>query len=459
MKSSFKFKYPATEETIHKYAESIFRPIIRGECVTTVWVPMAGRRMWNKFIIENIELFKKELPDYKKYLLVYIEPLDLTEESLVGYIRLMAKSFVEVADKSKNTNLKIKRADISFIDDPKATYSELLGKFRQLLSNITKEGVEIVFFIGEFDELNFANKIFYNNLKSLWSNLHPRLHYIFLMRERVTKKENISEWGELNEAILQNVIYVPIAGNEDMNYWLKTFTDDYSLNLNKNQVEILKKICGGHPYLLKVAVRVLSNHEDKKVSGSELEDLILSYYELRSVAKGIYNLQDDKEKECLNLIVTKGCVELESHKNILSFFKKMGYVVDVGDSCKLFAKIFEQAVTIEVDSGKELNVEKNESDDLGFDSESGAVVYGGNTVEEIFTRQEYTVLVEFLKNEGRLLSRDDIGAVLWGKDSYEKYSDWAIDQLISKLRKKVQKVSSSVLIATVRGKGYKLIRK
>ena len=185
------FLYPVTPETLHKYAEDIFAPIRRGECVTTVWVPMAGRRMWNKFIIENIRLFDKELPNYDKYLLTYIEPLDLTEESLTGYIRLMAKSFIEVALANKYVKKDVVNAYRAVFNNDQATYSLLLENLKKLLKETTDSGLEVIFFVGEFDELKFANTIFYNNLKSLWSGLYPRLHYIFLLRERVTRQGRV----------------------------------------------------------------------------------------------------------------------------------------------------------------------------------------------------------------------------------------------------------------------------
>ena len=63
----------------------------------------------------------------------------------------------------------------------------------------------------------------------------------------------------------------------------------------------------------------------------------------------------------------------------------------------------------------------------------------------------------FLNGVNKLKSRDDIGDVLWGKESYEKYSDWAIDQIMSKIRKKLGLLGTKTRIVTVRGRGYKLV--
>src|SRR3989344_8050969 len=288
MSAQDKYLYPVTPETLHKYAEDIFAPVRRGECVTTVWVPMAGRRMWNKFIIENIHLFEKELPHYDKYLLVYIEPLDLTEESLAGYIRLMAKSFIEVATKNKNVkNATIKKYSEIF-DDDKATYSLLLANLKYLLKETTDSGLEVIFFVGEFDELKFANTIFYNNLKSLWSGLYPRLHYIFLLRERVTRQENISKWGELNEAIMQNIIYVPLRSEKDTKYMIDYLSEEYKVKISEAQEVIIRNLCGGHPYMIKVAVRFLARNINENFTPGQLESLLSDYYELKSVARAIF---------------------------------------------------------------------------------------------------------------------------------------------------------------------------
>lgn len=445
------FLYPVTKETIHKYAKSIFDPVRSGECVTTVWVPMSGRRKHNRFVIENIELFEKELPHHDKYLLVYIEPLDLTEEGLSGYLRLMAKSFIEVCEKNPEAKNKLDEKKIVVFDDQTASYSRLLDGLRGLLLTATQTGLEVVFFVGEFDELEFANKVFYNNLKSLWSQLYPKLHYVFLMRERVTRQDNIKKWGELNEAILQNIVYVPVLEESDIGYMFQRLSYESSRNISKESQEILKRLCGGHPYMLKVAFRVLSAADGDEMY---LEDLLLEHHELRSVAAGILEVLGQEEKAALERIA-KGGKASEIDRPILEFIEKMGYVSDnMKDGYRLFGKLFETAALGYSEREKTL---EDSNGDLKLDEESGAILLSGKTVEEKFTRQEYSILNMFLKND-KLYSRDDIGAVLWGKDSYERYSDWAIDQLISKLRKKLLSLGTKDKVVTVRGKGYKLLR-
>jgi DNA-binding winged helix-turn-helix (wHTH) protein len=453
------FFYPVTESTIHDYAASIFGPIKRGECVTTVWVPMAGRRMWNKFIIDNIALFEKELPDYKKHIFVYVDPLDLTEQSLAGYLRLMIRSFIDVCSGCGCCKELIEPLiESNIFSDEQVSYSKLLEGFRELLMKVINSGFEPIFFLGEFDELAFANTTFFDNLKSLWNKVNHKIYYVFLMLGSVTKQENIKRWDELNEAILQNIIYIPIRTDEDFNYIVEVFSHEYSLKLSPGELEIIKNLCGGHPYMIKVAIRQISRcDENTRKNTSQLENMLLNYYELISVAKGIFDYRSEKEKQLLKLIVQKRDIDREEFQDDIELLENLGLIIKISDcSYRPFGKLYECAVT---SSFKEKKPVQTVSDgNLKLEEETGSILLEGRTIEEHFTRQEYSVLVALLQKANKLQSRDDVGAAIWGKDSYEKYSDWAIDQLISKLRKKLESLKIKDRLVTLRGKGYKLIQ-
>lgn len=71
------------------------------------------------------------------------------------------------------------------------------------------------------------------------------------------------------------------------------------------------------------------------------------------------------------------------------------------------------------------------------------------------TAQENDVFENFKGHLEILITRDEIGQIMWSKNWTEKYSDWAIDKLISKLKSKL--IYSNYKILSVRGRGYKLI--
>lgn len=74
---------------------------------------------------------------------------------------------------------------------------------------------------------------------------------------------------------------------------------------------------------------------------------------------------------------------------------------------------------------------------------------------KVFTSQEGAVLAHLIEHKGNIVSFDKIAKILWGKDSYEKFSPQAIAKVIENIREKVRKLGiNKEVVYTKRGKGY-----
>ena len=78
------------------------------------------------------------------------------------------------------------------------------------------------------------------------------------------------------------------------------------------------------------------------------------------------------------------------------------------------------------------------------------------TLKRILTDKENTVITHLSRNKGRLLTKENVALKIWGKKDNIDYSDWAVDQFISRLRKKLAKAGiDPEVLKTVKGRGYK----
>lgn len=422
--------------------------------MSSIWVPMAGRRMWNKFLIENIGLFEKELPEYKKYVFVYVEPLDLTEESLAGYLRLIGKSFlVKCGECAECKKLVDPESNYTIFDDEKATYGRLLETLKSCFSKAAGGGFQIVLFLGEFDELSFANMIFFNNLKSLWDSLKPKLHYVFLSVTDLATAGATSKFGELNAVTLQNLVYAPVLGEDDVNYLVGYFGDQFNYDFSSKEADLIRELCGGHPYLIKCVSRIISQIDGGKKSIEEIRKIVVNHYEPVSVARRIFELRNSGEQEILGLVSSGREVPDSSE---LATLVKLGLVKkDPKGRNRPFGELMGMVASGKNEAAEPDALDEGKRGGVGFDVQTGTISYRGIPIEEKFTRQEYLIMKLFLAAPNKLFSRDDIGDTLWGKQSYDKYSDWAIDQLMSKLRKKLEQLGMRASLITVKGRGYK----
>lgn len=438
---------PLRLETLESYAQEVFAPIRRGESVTTIWVPMMGRRVRNKFIISFPQLFKKEIGNPGKYLLVYVEPLELTEESNSGYLNLLIRSIIESYNKQQGNGNSLESKE--FLLDS-TSYPQLLESLERLLYVITRQDIEVVLFLGEFDELKFADSILYNNLKSLWVKFTGKLHFVFLLLADAAKPESIQRFDELNEVLLKNVVYVPLVDKEDTSYLIGYFAKQFDKKFSNREQRLLIEICGGHPLLLKACSRIIALMNGQKMKIDQLKEMLVSHFEPRSAAQKIFDLRTAREQDILRDIVGQKIVQLPEDADTLA---KLGLIVETKDGWKPFGTLFESV--IQKGQGR-LTTPSLTEGHFSFDESSGAILADGRNIEEKFTRQEYEILRFLLNEHDKLKSRDEISQAMWGKESYDKYSDWAIDQVMSKLRKKLKDFGADRFLVTVRGRGYKL---
>lgn len=81
---------------------------------------------------------------------------------------------------------------------------------------------------------------------------------------------------------------------------------------------------------------------------------------------------------------------------------------------------------------------------------------GDLEISSDLSAQDMELLNKFLSKPNEIINRDEIAETIWGKLSAEKYSDWAIDKAISRLKSKFPS-NSRTKILTIRNAGYKLI--
>lgn len=76
-----------------------------------------------------------------------------------------------------------------------------------------------------------------------------------------------------------------------------------------------------------------------------------------------------------------------------------------------------------------------------------------------FSVGENDVLKKLMEFKGKLIVREDLGQIIWGVNWEDQYSEWAIDQIIHRIRKKLNKIKAPYEILTKKGAGFILQEK
>ncbi len=90
--------------------------------------------------------------------------------------------------------------------------------------------------------------------------------------------------------------------------------------------------------------------------------------------------------------------------------------------------------------------------DVGIDR----ILYDSHDFTKEFSSGEMRILHHLHSHEG-LVRREELGQLFWQDKVDEEYSDWALDAIMSRLRKKITKLYLPIEIKTRRGRGYECI--
>jgi len=133
-------------------------------------------------------------------------------------------------------------------------------------------------------------------------------------------------------------------------------------------------------------------------------------------------------------------------ENRLQTLTQKGYVIDG----KLFPSAFAQFA---------LHKDRTTSLPLGVfvDEQSGDIWIEGKLVEPPLAELEYNLLAYLYRKCNQICNRDKIAIAVWGEQAIEGVTDDQIDQLVRRVRKRIEPDPANPrYIETVRGRGHRL---
>lgn len=407
---------PETEREI--FTNTLLPLILAGENATVMYIPRGGRRRSIVYLAENSEKlgFKK----LGKYLILHVDPNELTKETPSSYFTLMREKIQEKAG----------FVSVSSSGKPFAA-------LKKTVKEVLDQKYHLILALRKFEELKFP-KVFFNNLAYLWELDKTKVHFLFPVCQDILKR--LKTYGALREAIAQNLVFFPLFSTNDQDLAMRRISRKYGYQVSQKPA-LIKKLSGGNPSLIKACLRILSKHKDLK-NEEKIASFLFDQYEIKLILEDIWKSLEKDEQGVVSALANHLPLKTEDIPVRLS---RLGFV-QKNKELKLFSPLFTLLVKAKAQGLKKISL----------DDQTGQVLINGLPIKEKLTLQEYHLLSTFLEKPGLVYSRDDIADILWGKESYDKYSDWAIDQIISRLRKTLSSLGISPSnLQTIRKRGYR----
>lgn len=271
---------------------------------------------------------------------------------------------------------------------------------------------------------------FFLFLHRLRNFLGWRFSYIIFASSRLLLHQ-IHQSQILDKVLRRNIEIVHLLQDHDARVVLSNYEQRYRKKLMLSQRKSVLSGAGGNPGLIK-ALYLLSIDENKKNS-MDIED-----DRLRFRLDGIISDVPLSDREKLyGSAIPSGDVP----ENQLVQF---GYLLPQGRAVVPFSPIVSEYLDV-------LKKSPARTDNPDASEKIGRLLH--------LTKSQRTMLEYLERRQGELITKDDMAKALWGDAWADKYSDWAIDQLISTLRDKLITIKHSGTIVTKKGEGILFVRK
>lgn len=334
------------------------------------------------------------------------------------------------ASNSYDPEYSFLHVSLRYLND--ASVNAIEDEINQLLTRDEYEGdtiyetsdlnVEVVCIL---DDIAFIDNphVAIRSADTLLKKYRGRLHFVYVV-ESVDLLERLREYVRADSAVLEAVIYQQVGQGWTPKQLTEKMQENFKRKLDPKDIKQILRLSARHYGLYKR----LYQDAVLETETSELYAHLL--------------LRDLKAEVLSALHTLRSGERLTGHvSKIISVLIKLGVVTEDGH------------MTIPILEDNLTNVPVHDAVSL---SEKGKLI---GVDLGLLTPTDRELLEVFLAADGSIITRDYIATVLWGDDAFEKYSEWAIDQRIARLRKKLKSIGSEYDIKTEYGKGYSLIKR
>lgn len=279
-----------------------------------------------------------------------------------------------------------------------------------------------IFLVGYDNAIKHDNTTLLKHVGALLEK-HNHLSVIFLSEQNIPESPVYSDLIK-RHMLVENIFYQKVYNEKDITTILSHLEKTWHIYIPQTVKQTIIHTIGGHPMLVEEAVRIF--RDNPEISTTELlanphlvRKAITIFKALSQVdQETLRNLFDNKKTSISEYLIATGLVKGTTVQ--LPYWQYM-YNHFPNDN------IFHHTLHPTLD------------------------------VTHYLTYKEHEIYQYFVNHPNMIISREDIAKIIW-KDMWEdKYSEWAIDQVIHRLRSKLSAHHMEYTIKTKKGEGFLML--
>ncbi len=427
----FESLYP--EDARYSEIEKILSFVRVGNSAQVISLPGVGRSNILRILAYNSKARELHLKENTKWFhFVMMNFAEIKKRPLSESTKYM---FLEILDSLAERKMNEEHKALKKIFDESLKSGDELVIFQGLKKTIDylclEKELTIVLLFDRFEEyVGVLEPIFFDNLRVLRDRAKYRFSCIFPLSRPLEETAGNEIITSFYEFLTGNLVYLSLGDEKIQQFRLDYLKKNSGKNVDKKTLEKISELTGelGKLWLVSIEACILNDKKD------DVREFLENNSKVKSVLYEIWNSLSPYEQ---SLIANKKASE-SSHLVAVGLIKNNKFAVPLLEE---FAK-------------KEIS-EKQEK--IIFDEAAKEIRIGEIVLSEGLTSSEFKLLKFFILNPEKIVERDEIISSVWGDlSSTAGVTEQALDQLIFRLRKKIEKdISSPTHIQTVKGRGFK----
>ena len=435
----FESLYPADARSSE--IERIAGFIKEGSSCQLLGLPGTGRSTLLSLLTNNKQVRAKHFGDQQKH--VHFVLANFSEVRNRPLFDVMKFLFLTLTESLRERKLLEENKAVGDIFREHLKFQDelvLFQGFKEAIDYLALEKkLSVVFLFDRFEEyIPTVTNEFFTNLRVLRNRAKYRFVVVFSLYRPLEKFVDPSILADYYEFVSGHIVYLSLYDKITTDFRISYIEKITHKKVPSKVRDEIIMLTGGVGRLVKLSVEAILAHENKE---KELSKFLLKQKPMLVALQEIW----------LSLSPAEQADFREGHfdKEIAGYLEEMGLLAGQKIQIPLLV-----AYSKTLDAKPQASSQK-----ISYDDNTNTIKKGETVLSDQLTAFEFRLLRYLLRHADRIVERDELITVVWeGNKSTAGITDQAVDQLIFRLRRKIEEDANNPQhLQTVKGRGFKFV--
>lgn len=284
---------------------------------------------------------------------------------------------------------------------------------------------------------------FFVHLRSLRDYAKYKFCVVFSVSRPLEELVEPLMLADFYEFFVGKNVYLELADTPGITFRIEYLEKLVHKQIEKPLLDEVLRLTGGHGKLTRLAVESLLADTKNTITQKDLQSHLLKGKTIQATLMELLQFLTPSEQETIEKISAK------EKTDIPEFLQLVHIVTDTSITIPLLNTYVQQT----------MKSNQPQEEKLWYDANTNSIKKGQITISEQLTSSEFRLLRFLLENPDKILEREEIITAVWKTTATtEGVTDQAVDQLIFRVRKKIEESPTLPQhIVTVKGRGLRFI--